>query len=198
MRTILFAAILCAFMAATAFPQAGPGKSAPKKKKKAKPDTTRVEDVKPDSARAPQPAPAKPPEKEASKPPPARREPPPNRPGFNNFVPRAVLCAAVEKREPVGRLDSVITEVDTVCFFTELAGLGGTTVMHRWKFDGEVQAEVPIMVGGPHWRAYSRKIMFPELTGEWTVEVVDEDTRVLVRKEFVYRPAGIAPDPEPR
>jgi hypothetical protein len=201
MRTILLTVLLSVTLVASALSQAGPGRSAPKKKKKAKADTTAVDSSRvdsttaekkpaPDTTRAPTPAP--PARAEAKKPPkaspPPRREPPPNRPGFSRFVPRAVLCTGIVNREPVAPLDSVVTAVDTVYFFTAIADLGGTTVTHRWKHDGEVLAEIPMHIGGPHWRVYSRKVLLPEWAGDWVVEVVDEDTRMLVRHPFVYRP----------
>jgi hypothetical protein len=198
MRTILLTVLLSILLAASAFSQAGPGRSGPKKKKKPRADTTRVDTTAADSSAARKPAPdttrtpSPPARAEAKKPPkaspPPRREPPPNRPGFSRFVPRAVLCADIVNREPVAPLDSVVTAVDTVYFFTAIADLGGTTIAHRWKHNGEVRAEIPMHIGGPHWRVYSRKVLLPEWAGDWVVEVVDADTRVLVRHPFVYRP----------
>lgn len=207
MRTILLTVLLCAVCAAPALPQAGPGRGdPPRKKPKAKPDTTRVQPA--DTTTAPAPAPrdtavAKPKKEPSRQPPPRTRTPTPPPPpepivpatrrGFSNYVPRAVLCRDVVDHEPVGVLDSVVTGVDTVTFFTEIVGLEGTTVTHRWKHDGTVMAEVPIHVGGARWRAYSRKALLPAWAGGWVVEVVDPDTRVLVRRSFVYRPVSDGP-----
>lgn len=204
MRTILLTILLSVLCAAAALPQSGPGRAdPPKKKPRAKPDTTRVEPASADTTAsapkdtakaAPEKKPPKQPAEEPREQP--RTAPPPPEPivpatrsGFSNYVPRAILCRDVVGHEPVGVLDSVVTDADTVTFFTELVGLAGKTVSHRWKHNGEVMAEVPIHVGGPHWRAYSRKSLLPAWAGRWTVEVVDPDTRVLVRRSFVYRPA---------
>ncbi|UCH85053.1 MAG: DUF2914 domain-containing protein [Candidatus Latescibacterota bacterium] len=99
---------------------------------------------------------------------------------------RAMFTTAVEDREPVGSVDSLSTASEQIMFFTEIVGLDGHTVTHRWVQGGEVRAEVPINVGGPRWRAYSSKKMLPTWVGEWVVEVVDTDGSVLGKKSFVY------------
>lgn len=212
MRTILLSLLLSIAVAASALPQAGPEKTEPKKKKAkreatadtARADTTRAEPdeptgkkAAPDSAQKPTPrpdstvVPTVPRSIKAPPPAPKPEVPPraePVRPGFSRFVPRAVLCRDIQNREPVAPLDSVVTDTDTLWFFTEVADLQGTTISHRWRHEGEVFAEIPMSIGGPHWRVYSRKVMLPAWAGPWTVEVVDEETRVLARRNFVYRP----------
>ena len=105
---------------------------------------------------------------------------------WSGHLKRAVFTTTIEEREPVGSVDSLSTASEEVLFFTEIVGLDGHTVTHRWVQGGEVRAEVPINVGGPRWRAYSSKKMLPAWTGEWVVEVVDADGSVLGKKSFVY------------
>jgi hypothetical protein len=190
MRTILLIILLAVAVALNAFGQAGPGRKDPPKKKrpaKAAVDTAKlVADTLPSPTKVPMSRVKE--FERATKTKPAKSpEPPPTRSAASHYVPRAILCAAIENREPAGAIDSVVAGVDTVFFFTEIVGLQGTTVTHRWKQGAEVRAEVPIAIGGPRWRVYSRKVLLPEWAGRWTVEVVDADTRVLVRKEFVYQ-----------
>ena len=65
----------------------------------------------------------------------------------------------------------------------------GKTVTHRWMLDDENKAEVPFAVGGPRWRVYSSKNLVPEWTGDWRVEIVDEEGNELGRASLVYYPA---------
>lgn len=241
MRTILLTILLAAALAATAFAQAGPGKTAPKKKPK--PDTTRVATAKPqgadsskagdaeskaDTTEAKKPAPpakekpkakesAPAPEKKAPAKKPAAEEAPAKKAGEqqppagkpttasppisqkavpklapSTHVPRAILCRGVANREPVGAYTGIATSSDTVYFFTEIVELAGATITHRWKHGDEVRAEVPITIGGPYWRVYSRKVIRPDWTGAWTVEVVDSAGKVLALQPFVYAPADTA------
>jgi len=127
---------------------------------------------------------------EAVKPTPAQTPAPkasPAAPMTSPSVGRAVLTGAMAGREPTAAIDTLTAPDDSLYFFTELVGLQGQTVTHRWKLNDEVMAEVPISVGAPHWRAYSKKRMIPAWAGTWTVEAVDADGQVLARKSFVYR-----------
>ena len=122
-------------------------------------------------------------------PPPAA---PPGRPDTTRAVPspqvkRAVLTSAVTGREPVDNLNSNTTDLKKIFFFTELVGLEGQTVRHRWLFGDEVKAEIPFKISGPRWRVWSSKRMTPAWAGAWKVQVVDAQGRVLHEETFVYQ-----------
>ncbi len=104
-------------------------------------------------------------------------------------VVRAAFTSAVVDREPV---DSILTlgngESHVYCF-TELRGLAGQRVTHRWEYEGKVMAEVSFDVGGWRWRVWSRKNLRPEWHGHWRVSVVDEAGRVLAQRDLSYESA---------
>jgi len=101
-------------------------------------------------------------------------------------VARAAFAKAIEKREPVNKVERLRKGTEKVYYFTELRDMGGQTVTHRWLYDGEVKAEVQFDVGGPRWRVYSSKDLLPAWTGEWTVEVVNGNDRVVRQDTLVY------------
>jgi hypothetical protein len=102
-------------------------------------------------------------------------------------VPRAVFTTSVRELEPQDRIEVLDAETKgSVMFFTELLGLNGRTVRHRWIYNGRVMAEIPFAVLSQRWRVYSSKTLPPGWTGEWTVVVVDEQDRILARKSFSY------------
>jgi hypothetical protein len=103
-----------------------------------------------------------------------------------SHVKRATFASAIVDREPVDDIDSLTTAVDKIFFFTEIVDMAGQTVTHRWTFGGEVVAEVPFAIGGPRWRVYSSKQLAPEMTGQWTVTVVDSSGAALGEDSFVY------------
>jgi len=111
-------------------------------------------------------------------------------------VPRAMFTTAVVKHEPQDRVDVLdAASSGSVMFFSELVGLSGHTVRHRWIYNGRVLAEISFEVDSPRWRAYSRKTLPPGWVGEWTVVVVDEKDRILERKSFAYvEDPGTAPE----
>lgn len=106
-------------------------------------------------------------------------------PASSGRVARSVFTTAVAEREPTDELTTLTNDVQRVLFFTDLQGLQGRTVVHRWLYRGEVQAEVPFEVGGPRWRVHSSKGLDPAWLGEWTVSVV-ADGEVLVSEGFTY------------
>lgn len=104
----------------------------------------------------------------------------------NGEVARAQFTTGIEDREPVDDVDRIGTSRDRVFFFTELRGLEGRTVTHRWMHDGEVHGSVDFEIGGPRWRVWSSKDLLPDWTGGWTVVVVDDEGEQLDIRTFIY------------
>ncbi len=104
-------------------------------------------------------------------------------------VVRAAFTSAVVDREPVDSILSLGNGESHVYCFTELRGLAGQHVTHRWEYEGKVMAEVSFDVGGWRWRVWSRKNLRPEWHGHWRVSVVDESGRVLAQRDLAYESA---------
>ncbi len=107
-------------------------------------------------------------------------------------VARAIVTTGVADREPVNDLERVLAGNQKVLFFTELRGMEGQSIKHRWSHGDESLAEVEFKVGGPRWRVWSSKNLIPEWAGEWRVEVVDGEGNVLSEKSFSYAGNGTA------
>lgn len=105
-------------------------------------------------------------------------------------VARASFTTAVQDREPVDQVGQLTNDNGVVYFFTEIRGLSGQTVTHRWEHGGEVKAEVNFTIGGDRWRVWSSKNLQPDWLGEWKVSVVDAGGNVLSQESFAYAPAG--------
>ncbi len=103
-------------------------------------------------------------------------------------VGRARLTTNVVNREPVdqlgARVDIPSTGEDFVYFFTEIRGMAGRTVTHRWQYGGNVVASVPFQIGSDRWRVYSRKGIAAGQTGPWTVTAVGPNGSELARATF--------------
>lgn len=101
---------------------------------------------------------------------------------------RARLTSNVVNREPVDELgpevDLPSSGEDFVYFFTEIRGMGGRTVTHRWQYGGNVVASVPFQIGSDRWRVYSRKGIASGQTGAWTVTAVGPNGNELARAAF--------------
>ncbi len=101
-------------------------------------------------------------------------------------VARAVFTNGINDREPVDDVTQVGIDVNQIFFFTELRGMAGQTVSHRWEYNGAVMAEVPFNVGAPRWRVWSSKKLVPAWTGEWQVSVIDANGNNVGSRSFNY------------
>lgn len=84
----------------------------------------------------------------------------------------------VVEREPVDRLNSA-TNISPLYYFTELEDMTGATIVHRWRLNNRLMAEVHFEVHGPRWRVYSSKEMLPDWDGIWKLEVLDGNGNLL-------------------
>ena len=98
----------------------------------------------------------------------------------------AQFTTGVENREPIDQVTFVENSARKVVFFTELRGLKGQTIRHRWLYDGKVMADVRFEVRGPRWRVWSSKDLLPDWIGDWTVEIVTGDGEVIAAESFTY------------
>jgi len=100
----------------------------------------------------------------------------------------AQFTTAIESREPVDQVTFVGNDVRKIFFFTDLRGLEGKTVIHRWTHDGSTVAEVRFEVGAPRWRVWSSKELLPGWIGDWTVEIVTGEGEVLGAETLTHKP----------
>lgn len=108
-------------------------------------------------------------------------------------ITRAAFTTAIEGREPVDQLAQLGNDKTAVYFFTEITGMSGHTITHRWEFGGETRFEMSFSVGADRWRVWSNKTLAPEMTGEWKVVVLDEAGFILRTELLNYVAATAAP-----
>lgn len=110
-------------------------------------------------------------------------------------VERSTFATAIKNREPQDKVAVLQNSRQKIYYFTELMDMTGQTVTHRWKFNGEVMAEIEFDVGGPRWRVYSSKWLETHWLGMWSASVVDASGGVLSTSTFSYAqaPSGSVP-----
>ena len=99
---------------------------------------------------------------------------------------RAIFTSGINDREPTDTITTLTNDATNITFFTELQGMQGQTVTHRWEHGDKVMAEVKFDVGGSRWRVFSSKKLDPSWTGEWKVSVVDANGGTLSASTFTY------------
>jgi hypothetical protein len=104
--------------------------------------------------------------------------------GEGSEVLEASIATGMENRQPVGAGETFPASVGKLYCYTKIAGgQEGGEVVHKWMKGGEPMAEVTLKLGGSPWRVYSSKIIVPEATGKWSVDVM-QDGKVLKTLEF--------------
>ncbi len=101
-------------------------------------------------------------------------------------VTRSVFTTAIEDKEPVSELKEISANNTRVYYFTELTGLNGHTITHRWEYNGQVMAEISFQIGADRWRTWSSKNMVASWTGIWQVSVLDEGGNIMELTSFEY------------
>ena len=101
-------------------------------------------------------------------------------------VSRTAFTSAIENKEPVSDLKEISSDINRIYFFTELMGLNGHTIIHRWEYNGQVHAEISFQVGGNRWRTWSSKNILPSWKGKWLVSVLDEGGNIIEQSSFDY------------
>jgi hypothetical protein len=110
--------------------------------------------------------------------------------GSSEHVARAVFTSEIQNREPTDTISSLSNDHNKIYFFSELTGLGGQIITHRWEYQDKTMAEIKFNVGGPRWRVWSSKTLLPQWTGEWRVSIIDGSGNKIAEQTFNYTEAG--------
>lgn len=94
-----------------------------------------------------------------------------------------VTATGVEDREPVGVGETFPSDVGQVYAWMRVTGANDQAIQVVWSY-GPHTWNVPLEIGGPHWRTWSSKIIIPAWTGEWTVEVQDAQGSSITTTTF--------------
>ena len=102
---------------------------------------------------------------------------------------RAAICRDVVGREPVDAGTHFEPSVGKLYCFTQITGAQGPTeIFHVWYFAETERARVPLSVNAGSWRTYSSKIIQSHEIGDWRVDVLDPEGKVLETLLFETKP----------
>jgi hypothetical protein len=104
-------------------------------------------------------------------------------------VAREVLARGIEEGRPVGPFQTQVAldmeAPTTLYYFTELRGMAGRTVLHRWLHEGRLFSETSMQVGEGWLSAlHSSATIAPGMTGRWEVRICDASGRALEQESF--------------
>jgi len=101
-------------------------------------------------------------------------------------VTRALFTRQVKDLEPVDTVSVLTNDITRITYFTEIHGMAGQTITHRWEYNGKILLETKHEVVSSRWRAYTSKKLDPTLLGEWKASVVDAAGGTLSVNTFTY------------
>jgi len=97
----------------------------------------------------------------------------------------AEICSDIADRMPVGVAETFPADAEKLYLWSKVTGAQDTThITHVWYREGEELARVQLPVKSPSWRTWSSKIILPIWTGDWKVEVLGPDDKVLKTVSF--------------
>lgn len=103
-------------------------------------------------------------------------------------VAKSALCTAISDKEPMDPRPSPAefeTRMQRIYFWNALTAVKPPrTVRHLWKRDGKTVSDVKLRVKHARSRMWSHAAA---VRGEWTVDVVGEDGKVLAQAKFTVR-----------
>jgi len=100
-------------------------------------------------------------------------------------ISRALFTTGIRDEEPVNELYELKRTRKLLFFFTEILGMTNRQLEHRWYYEDQQVKVETIHPLSPQWRVVSR-VQLEDRFGMWAVEVVDENDKVLLRKEILY------------
>ena len=88
-------------------------------------------------------------------------------------VTEAGVGTGVVDRQLQGQADSFPATVGTLYCFTKVEqAQAGSTIEHVWYHSDVEVGRVELNIGGSPWRTWSSKIIPPDATGDWRVDIV--------------------------
>jgi hypothetical protein len=100
-----------------------------------------------------------------------------------NAVSRAVITTGIVDHEPTDSISQVPSTTSKVFFFTQIKGMEGKTITHRWMKDGNRVADIRISIASDNFRCHSSRVVSGK-TGYWTAQVLDNDGKKLKEVAF--------------
>ncbi len=100
-------------------------------------------------------------------------------------VARMVITTGLDAQAyPISNLSTVDSTIGRVLFYTEIAGIPGIPVAHRWIYQGVLVATIVLPVNASYVRVWSWLNIDSSHVGNWEAQVVDINGYVLGSRQF--------------
>jgi hypothetical protein len=98
------------------------------------------------------------------------------------------ICTSIEGKQPVGANTSFAKDVGQLYCFTKLSSnQDETSVSHVWYYNNKEMFKVELSTKAKTWRTWSVKKIPASMAGDWRVDVLSSDGKVLTSKQFTIQ-----------
>lgn len=118
----------------------------------------------------------------------------------------ASICRNVQDRQPVEPGTTFPADVGKIYCWSKIKDGQDTAIKHIYYCDNQEKASIELQVRSPMFRTYSTKTILPAWTGQWRVDIVDSQGKLLKSLDFTIgekaqpaekpQPPAAAPKPE--
>jgi hypothetical protein len=100
-------------------------------------------------------------------------------------VSEAVITTQVIDRVPVDAIQTYPASVERLFCFTRVTGAAAdTSITHVWYLRGVEMSRIELPVRSSDWRIWSQKTIIPGSAGDWKVDVLDAEGKLLKSISF--------------
>jgi hypothetical protein len=100
-------------------------------------------------------------------------------------VSEAVITTQVSDRAPVDAIQAYPASVERLFCFTRVTGAAeDTSITHVWYLHGVEMSRIELPVRSGDWRTWSQKMIFPGSAGDWKVDVLGPEGKLLKSISF--------------
>src|SRR3989337_579487 len=100
------------------------------------------------------------------------------------FVEEAAVATSIKDLVPEGVAEPFPSNVGKLYCYSLVMNGQGASIIHKWYYEEDLVAAIPLAIKYPSHRTYSVKTIFPGTKGEWRVEVTKEDGTILKTVKF--------------
>jgi hypothetical protein len=102
-------------------------------------------------------------------------------------VAAAAIALGLEGYTPVEPGDLFPADVKRLYCYTQIKGAKDSTeIEHRWYWNDDLITSIPLKVKSSNWKTYSIKNIYPGMTGEWMVAIVNPGNSEEVLKTLKF------------
>ncbi len=96
-----------------------------------------------------------------------------------------LIARSISKHQAVDAGTNFSKDVGILyCWSLIRAGNIPVTIKHIWYFENKKIVEIPLIVKSKSYRTFSSKEILPEWTGQWRVDIVDDNNKVIQTAKF--------------